>query len=303
VTSNVVVPEDLAEEIISEESADFAKISGCRDTGAAMRGMLSATHGLYDLTAPFLERFANPKVLELGSGNGLNLCDLLKRGLDAYGIEPGEAPFDGRFTRAVKLLEANGIDDAKTRLLSAVAEDLPFPDATFDLVVSNAVIEHVRDVKKAFAEAVRVTKPGGILVMQMPNYDSFYEGHYRIPWLPYALRTKSAARVWVGKVWKRPIDFLDTLNFTTPSKLKALADAHRDVKRSEIFYTSFGKLTYVPALHRALALGLDRKLGPAAPIARAPVVGGAIRAGSYAATRFLAALGMSPEFTVVCHKA
>jgi ubiquinone/menaquinone biosynthesis C-methylase UbiE len=45
----------------------------------------------------------------------------------------------------------------------ASAEDLPFADSTFDLVISNGAINLVPDKARALAEAWRVLKPGGRL--------------------------------------------------------------------------------------------------------------------------------------------
>ncbi|MEM4188840.1 MAG: class I SAM-dependent methyltransferase, partial [Candidatus Hadarchaeum sp.] len=48
-------------------------------------------------------------------------------------------------------------------------EDLPFPDDSFDLYTSFETIEHVPNPRKLLAEAVRVLKPGGILLISTPN--------------------------------------------------------------------------------------------------------------------------------------
>lgn len=48
---------------------------------------------------------------------------------------------------------------------TASAEDLPFPDATFDVVISNGVLNLVTDKPKAMREILRVLKPGGRLMM------------------------------------------------------------------------------------------------------------------------------------------
>jgi SAM-dependent methyltransferase len=297
---SVHIPESFINEIISEEAAESARISE-KSGVAIVDAMMGSQDGVYQLLAPFLKGKSNPKILELGSGNGLQLCNLLLRGLDAYGIEPGEAPFDGRFARALGLLEANGIRDARSRLLPAFAERLPFDDDSFDIVISTAVIEHVNDVEASFREAIRVTRPGGITILSMPNYDSFYEGHYRMMWLPYVLHRKSAARWYVGQVRNRPVEFLDHLNFVTPRWLRSLACAHAAVESTELYFTSFSKLAYVPALHRALSLGLDEKLGRFVGLSRGRV-GRGLRRGAALATNLLAVAGLSPEFTLVCHK-
>ncbi|MEM6615502.1 MAG: methyltransferase domain-containing protein [Pseudomonadota bacterium] len=43
------------------------------------------------------------------------------------------------------------------------------PDATYDMVVCNNVIEHVRDDAKALAELMRITRPGGVVALAFPD--------------------------------------------------------------------------------------------------------------------------------------
>jgi SAM-dependent methyltransferase len=50
-------------------------------------------------------------------------------------------------------------------------EHLTFPDASFDLVVTQDVMEHVLDPGRAFAEIARTLVPGGIHVFTVPFYD------------------------------------------------------------------------------------------------------------------------------------
>jgi len=54
---------------------------------------------------------------------------------------------------------------------------IPFPDASFHAVFSNAVLEHVQEPKKFFAETKRVTKPGGIAYHLYHNYFSLSGNH------------------------------------------------------------------------------------------------------------------------------
>lgn len=62
-------------------------------------------------------------------------------------------------------------------LLVATAEELPFCDATFDVVLSHEVLEHVRDDRRAMAEALRVLVSGGYLVVFVPNRLFPFETH------------------------------------------------------------------------------------------------------------------------------
>jgi ubiquinone/menaquinone biosynthesis C-methylase UbiE len=99
-------------------------------------------------------RFAD--ALEIGAGTGyfgLNLLQLGVAGrLTATDISPG----------MLVSLEASAARlglDVETVL--AEAEELPFADASFDLVFGHAVLHHVPDLDRAFAEFRRVLRPGG----------------------------------------------------------------------------------------------------------------------------------------------
>lgn len=97
--------------------------------------------------------------LEIGAGTGyfslnLMLAERIER-LTATDIAPGmlEA-FDANAERLGLEVDAVCTD----------AEDLPFSDASFDLVLGHAVLHHVPDLERAAAEFARVLRPGGAVV-------------------------------------------------------------------------------------------------------------------------------------------
>jgi SAM-dependent methyltransferase len=55
------------------------------------------------------------------------------------------------------------------RFLVADATDLPFPDAAFDVVTFFDVLEHIADDARAAAEALRVLRPGGFVLVTSPS--------------------------------------------------------------------------------------------------------------------------------------
>ncbi len=70
---------------------------------------------------------------------------------------------------------------------------LPFPEATFHLVVNNQVMEHVEDLEAALRELYRVLAPGGLVLSVFPSRDVFREGHIGIPfshWFPRNSRVR-----------------------------------------------------------------------------------------------------------------
>jgi 2-polyprenyl-6-hydroxyphenyl methylase/3-demethylubiquinone-9 3-methyltransferase len=98
----------------------------------------------------------------VGCGDAGALVALAERGVVASGVEPDEASLARGRLRA----EEHG---ARVDLRHGVAEALPFDDATFDLVLLDNVLEHVRDPARALAEAHRVLRPDGLLYGVTPK--------------------------------------------------------------------------------------------------------------------------------------
>lgn len=79
-------------------------------------------------------------------------------------------------------------DGFEFRLVDGV--ELPFPDGTFDIAVSNHVIEHVGDAdaqQRHVGELTRVLRPGGVGYLATPNRAFPIEPHFKVPflaWLP-----------------------------------------------------------------------------------------------------------------------
>jgi SAM-dependent methyltransferase len=63
------------------------------------------------------------------------------------------------------------------QVICGAGENLPLPDGVFDLVLSNEVLEHVREDREAVCEIVRILRPGGRLVLFCPNQGYPFETH------------------------------------------------------------------------------------------------------------------------------
>lgn len=184
----------------------------------------------YDGTVKFLERRTNLKnklVLDFGAGYGTALLYCLKKGYKAIGIDISKDSANF-FRERVKKLKYKKL--WISRYVLSEGENLPFKPESFDVVISNQVIEHVKDPKKCVLEIFRVLKEGGILYLRAPDYStSFYEPHYRIFWTPFFnTRTKTShffTKMYL-KILNRPVAGLKYLNFITKKELiSALKDA------------------------------------------------------------------------------
>jgi SAM-dependent methyltransferase len=148
-----------------------------------------------------------------------------------------------------------------------VGERLPFPDACFDLVVMNQVIEHVAEQGMVAREAARVVRKGGVIYVACPNYLRFYEPHYKIFWTP--LLPKGLGRIYLRLRGRSPA-MLNQLTYTTNARLRNLLtalgpeytvlDLHREQfmkKRSAAGFAGrstrlVARLTQLPVVGRAI---------------------------------------------------
>ena len=84
---------------------------------------------------------------------------------------------------------------ASVRLVRGDAASLPFADASFDIVVSSAVWEHLRDVDRATQEVNRVLRDDGIAVIQIALFPALQGGHHA-EWHSVAVGPTRTTRPW-----------------------------------------------------------------------------------------------------------
>ena len=120
----------------------------------------------------------NGRVLENGCGVGEYLARISPRAQLAVGM-------DVEFPRLLEAARKNA------NLVCAAGENLPFKSGIFDLVLSNEVIEHVRDDRRAVEESVAVLRQGGRLILFCPNrgypfetHGVYWRGRYRFGNIP-----------------------------------------------------------------------------------------------------------------------
>jgi SAM-dependent methyltransferase len=105
---------------------------------------------------------ANLKALEVGGGSGRDSAALAKAGAQVTVVDYAQ--------QALRTIR-NVLDRANKpgKLVRADGFQLPFPDNTFDIVFHQGVLEHFREPEPFLRENVRVLKPGGLLLVDVPQ--------------------------------------------------------------------------------------------------------------------------------------
>jgi SAM-dependent methyltransferase len=135
-----------------------------------------------DVTNRFVLEFARSyarehpgaRILDFGCGGGRLVAEGIAAGLQIRGADVFYGGSQARLeAEAAGLLGAAVHEICQGRI--------GFPDAYFDLVVNNQVMEHIADLDAVLAEIHRVLKPGGTVLSLFPSRDVFREGHIGIP--------------------------------------------------------------------------------------------------------------------------
>lgn len=123
----------------------------------------------YQLVMEYLPAVEGTRILEIACGRGGFSRLLGSRGASVCGADFSASAVD---IAKEKLLRNPSLADRVT-YLQADAQDMPFEENSFDIVISCETIEHVPDPNAAVREMYRVCKPGGMLYLTTPNYVNF----------------------------------------------------------------------------------------------------------------------------------
>lgn len=107
---------------------------------------------------------ASGRVLVDGCGVGSYLVRLAERASFIVGLD-------------IEVERAREAHSKGPSTVGGAGEYLPFPSCSFDLVLSHEVLEHVQNDQQAISEIVRILKPGGRLVLFVPNRGYPFETH------------------------------------------------------------------------------------------------------------------------------
>lgn len=163
-------------------------------------------------------------VLDAGMGPGRLLADLADREWTVSGLDISE--------RMVALAAAR-LPQAHERLVQGSITELPFDDASFDAVAATGVIEYLDDPGLGIAELVRVLRPGGLVVVSMPNLASV-KSRWAALWYPSVRAVKRT----VPGLGSRPAPYAkpgllrlpDLLGMITAAGVSPVAIRHIGIK-------------------------------------------------------------------------
>jgi ubiquinone/menaquinone biosynthesis C-methylase UbiE len=124
---------------------------------------------------PFIERFARfedargKRLLEVGVGAGTDHLRFARAGALCSGVDLSDVSLEATRRRLTA-------ENLSSDLRVADAEELPFPDESFDVVYSWGVIHHTPDTRRAAREILRVLRPGARFCVMVYNRRSLVAG-------------------------------------------------------------------------------------------------------------------------------
>jgi len=149
------------------------------------------------------------RLLEIGSGMG-HLVGQLEDTFETYGMDLNQWAVQ----QSKSVIE-------KTSLQTASAQEIPYKDGAFNVVIIKHIVEHLPDPQKAIREIGRVTEPGGTLILATPNLDSLLKPWKGDKWIGYQDPTHISL--------KRPAEWLDLIRSAGFSPLRVFSDGFWDV--------------------------------------------------------------------------
>jgi ubiquinone/menaquinone biosynthesis C-methylase UbiE len=178
---------------------------------------------------PYLRPFARfeegrgKRLLEVGVGAGTDFVNWVRAGAHATGVDLTDHGI--ALTR-----ERLALEGLQAELSVADAENLPFPEDSFDLVYSYGVLHHSPDTAKAVREVHRVLRPGGTARVMIYHYPS---------WVCFMVwGVHSVAR---GRPWESPREAVYRHLESPGTKVYTVAEARE-------LFRDFSRVTVRPQL-------------------------------------------------------
>jgi ubiquinone/menaquinone biosynthesis C-methylase UbiE len=198
-------------------------------------------------------RGARGRLLEVGCGPAIMLPELLAMGLEVQGIDVSVE----MIRRATQRMSGHPLA-ARCRIALGDVERLQFAAASFDAVLAMGVLEYLPARERALREMARVLKPGGHVVLTVPNRASAYH---------MARAAYLGARRLVGRPRRTAYPALPCLPWELDRDLDAAG--LRKVASAACNFIFFP----LRELHERASEALNRALAPMSRLPIAPLLG------------------------------
>jgi SAM-dependent methyltransferase len=110
------------------------------------------------------------RLLDLGCGGGRHAFEAMRRGARVVALDYSAAELKDVGAVSAAMIEAGEVTNAVwAGVVNGDALDIPFPDGSFDRIITSEVLEHIWDDQRAIEELVRVLRPGGRLAVTVPT--------------------------------------------------------------------------------------------------------------------------------------
>jgi len=192
-----------------DRAAEPGHLARLLQTITVMEGAQAYKQRTFDLLAPDQGHV----LLDVGCGNGDDVQALAKR----VGPTGRVVGVDRSETMIAEARARADAADLPVTFQVGNAHALEFVEDTFDGCRADRVLHHVEDPPLVLAEMVRVARRGGVIYVHTPNAWSWYEGHYKLFWVPFMPRGLGRAYLLLRG---RPAGYLSTLRRLTPTALR-----------------------------------------------------------------------------------
>jgi SAM-dependent methyltransferase len=201
------------------------------------------------------------RVLDVGCGSGAMLAYFARalqqidadRKYELYGFDVTDRGTEGHGSHdeLVALLAVADPRTDWTGRISAIRQLDPWPyvDQTFDVVVSNQVLEHVFDHDHFFRQLSRVLRQGGFSAHLFPLKNYVYEGHLLIPFV-HRVREHDLLRWYIKRLSQLGFGMYRQHRNDSGTDLETFSERHADYMHYFTNYLSYHDLMLLAKMHR-----------------------------------------------------
>lgn len=167
-----------------------------------------ALHHLNPLRFEYFDRhianWQGLKVLDVGCGGGFSCEFIAARGARVFGIDQSQ----NCIATAKAHAAGNGFE---IDYQHGLAEDMPYPDNFFDVVLCVDVLEHIADLKQTITEIQRVLKPGGVFCFDTINRT--FKSQLIMIWLLEEILQEIPRGIHDPKKFIKPQELIDLMQY------------------------------------------------------------------------------------------